>query len=107
MKTIYKYELALRDVQRVKMPAGAVLLHVGTQRIATLEVVSGYSATADVLTLWAYVDTAAPMVDRLIGVIGTGNTAPDDLDGATYVGTAQCGAFVWHVFDGGDNHHAA
>lgn len=104
MHTIYKYELALRDVQRVRMPAGAVLLHVGTQRIATLEVVSSYAATADVLMLWAHVDPSAKVVERLIAVVGTGNPAPDDLDEAKYVGTTQCGAFVWHVFDGGENH---
>lgn len=88
MRTIYKYALDITDVQRVEMPAGARLLHVANQR--------------DELCLWALVDAARPTVDRFIGVVGTGNPAPDIDDDADYVGTAQVGSFVWHVFDGGE-----
>lgn len=88
MTTIWKYELDVTDVQRVKMPEGAMLLHVGAQ--------------VHTLCMWALVDPLAAVVNRLIAVVGTGNPAPGPIDVAVYVGSAQVGSFVWHVFDGGE-----
>lgn len=98
-QTIWKYELAITDAQLVAMPAGAELLHVGAQRMEVHE--PGQAGVWDALTLWARVDVSAPMVGRLIAVVGTGHLCPNPDEGV-YVGTAQCGAFVWHVFDGGE-----
>lgn len=88
MKVIWKYELEVTDVQRVAMPEGARLLSVQAQGAAPM--------------LWALVDSRAPIADRMIGIVGTGNPAPDDDVDAVYVGSVMCGAFVWHVFDGGE-----
>lgn len=88
MTTIWKYPLQVTDVQWVSMPEGARLLYVDYQ--------------AGDLSLWAMVDSKAPLRNRLIAVVGTGNPAPTDQDGASYVGTAISGSFVWHVFDGGE-----
>lgn len=83
-------------MQRVKMPAGARLLHVQAQDVG------GPHAVPQPM-LWAQVDPNAPVVDRLIVVVGTGQAAPDpDPDDAVYVGTAICGQIVLHVFDGGE-----
>lgn len=93
--TIWKFELDVTDVQRVRMPAGARLLTAQGQPVMhqTLPM------------LWALVDPSQPTVERLIALVGTGHPAPDiDDDGSVYVGTAICGLFVWHVFDGGENH---
>lgn len=96
--TIWKFELQVTDVQRVRMPVGSRLLYVGAQD-------RGGPWVSLQPTLWALVDPNAPYVDRLIAVVGTGNPAPDvDDEDSIYVGTAICGALVWHIFDGGENH---
>lgn len=95
MRTIWKYDLAVTDVQKVSMPAGAILLHVGLQREN-----QGYDRT---VTLWASVNSLAPKVERMFAVVGTGNPAPEPgADDAVYVGSVMDGPFVWHVFDGGE-----
>lgn len=99
MRTIWKFELDITDVQRVSLPVGAELLHVGSQRMEVQEPMR--VGVWDALVMWASVDPARPKVDRLIGVVGTGNPAPEP-DEAIYVGSAQCGPFVWHVYDGGE-----
>lgn len=101
--TIWKFELDIKDVQRVRMPEGARLLDVQAQHIS--EWGQNEARSYDALMLWAHVDITRPIVERLIAVVGTGNPAPDvDDENSVYVGTAICGAFVWHVFDGGENH---
>lgn len=99
MNTIWKYELRVTDVQKVEMPSGAQLLHVAGQEVS--EYRPGMAWHEVVPMLWAKVDPDAPMTQRLIGIVGTGNPAPDDDEGV-YVGTAICGALVWHVYDGGE-----
>lgn len=101
MKTIWKFELSVTDVQRVPMPMGAVILTAREQHVSERSEVM--AREADVPMLWALVDPDAIKVDRIIGIVGTGNPAPDpDEDGGIYVGTAICGPFVWHIFDGGE-----
>lgn len=104
MNTIWKFELRETDVQRVRMPAGARLLSVQGQLIEEWYE-GGNARRVTAPMLWAQVDTDAPTVERLIAIVGTGNPAPavDDED-SIYVGSAICGPFVWHVFDGGENH---
>jgi hypothetical protein len=95
VQTIWKYELPIADVQKVPMPAAARLLFVGHRPgIEGLPVLSNP-------TLWALVDTDKPMVDRKLLMRGTGHEVPEPWE-ATYVGSAVCGLFVWHIFDGGE-----
>lgn len=99
--TIWKYELAVTDIQKVVMPAGARILSVQGQQVE--ESGPGFARSATVPMLWAQVDPRNRPVERLIAIVGTGNPAPDvDDPSAEYVGTAICGPFVWHVFDGGE-----
>ena len=95
--TIWKFPLQERDVQRLRMPEGARLLYVDAQD-------PGGPYPQLWLTLWAQVDPSKPTVERLIAIVGTGDPTPDaDDPSAIYVGSAICGAFVWHVFDGGES----
>jgi hypothetical protein len=84
VKTIYKYHLALTDVQHITTLKGAIPLTVQMQR--------------DQLCLWAKVDTDRPYVLRKFAVVGTGNRCEYD----EYVGSVQIGIFVFHVFDLGE-----
>ncbi len=44
-----------------------------------------------------------PLPTRRIRIVGTGSEVPDDgFQPMTYVGTFKKGAFMWHVFDGGE-----
>lgn len=87
--TIRKYPLPIQDEIPIRMPKGARLLSVQTQR--------------DAACLWAMVDPQAPETTRRLALRGTGH----DVDGlalAPFVGTFQLdgGAFVGHVFDLGE-----
>lgn len=85
MKRIWKFPLAITDVQSVAMPRGARILAVDEQHGA--------------LTLWAEVDPSQPKVTRIIHIIGTGNPMPEHL--GDYLGTAVIDPFVWHVYEDG------
>jgi hypothetical protein len=87
--TIHKFPLVLTPEVLIRMPRGARLLSVHTQRNAP--------------ELWALVDTDAPLVTRRIAVRGTGLPC-DGLAFAPFVGTFLCDAdtFVGHVFDLGE-----
>lgn len=84
MKTIWKFEPVLEVSQAISMPAGAEILSVQVQ--------NGEPC------IWAKVDRDAPLVPRLIEIVGTGHYAPDH----PYIGTVQTGEFVWHFFDLGE-----
>jgi len=79
--TIWKYELrgALTELE---MPFGARVIHAGYQDNA-------------LPTLWAEVDPSLPSVTRRFWVTGTGHDVPSGV----HVGSAVCGAFVWHVYE--------
>lgn len=81
MKTIYKYPLAITDIQDVTMPSGARILAVASQR--------------DSLCVWAHVDPGAPVATYKFRIVGTGH--PLDTS-AGYIGTVVIDPFVWHVF---------
>lgn len=60
-------------------------------------------AQGSVLTLWALtpkIETGTPMVERRFFLVGTG-WAFEHLSSMTYIGTAQIGGLVWHVFERG------
>ncbi len=85
-QTIWKFPLAMTVQQKVSMPVGARILHVGTQ--------------GDSVCLWALVDPSRDTNDRTILVAGTGH--PIEMNGADdYIGTFMLhgGTLVFHVFD--------
>ena len=83
MNAIWKYVLPITDVVHLSLPIGARPLCVQNQH--------GY------LTLWALVDPNAKSSDRAFRIVGTGHLFnPDRL---TYIGMAQVGLLVWHVFE--------
>ncbi len=82
-KRIYKYRLAVTDVQAITMPRGAQLLTVQIQ--------------GDAAFLWALIDNHQAPSERTIAIFGTGNPLPE-LCGE-YIATFQTPPFVWHAFD--------
>lgn len=73
---------------RAQMPKGARLLHVHEQHRE--------------VCVWAEVEPSAPIVDRVVFVVGTGHEFTVGVRAATYVGTAHVGGLVLHVYDGGE-----
>ena len=90
MKTIYKYKLEVEDSQVVKMPMGAEILKVDTQRARPC--------------LWAMVETDHILEDRIIIMRGTGHPAIG-LTKENYLGSFILlgGDLVFHVFEGVKN----
>lgn len=84
MRTIWKFEL---EDGKVKMPACAVIRHVGCQRTT--------------VCIWAEVVSDAPLETRTFEVFGTGHEIPVSKGQRyRYLGTAQDFAgFVWHVYE--------
>lgn len=87
MKTIWKYELEITDLQVIKMPYGAKILTVQTQN--------------DKPCIWVETndDAHLPRNNRVIEIIGTGN--PMEVRQRTYIGTFQLhnGGMVFHVYE--------
>lgn len=93
---VLKYVLAPVEKQRIPMPEGTKLLHVGEQNAHVV--------------IWALVDDRRARRMRNIFIKGTGHTIETwilDNDNA-YIGTVimtQLGpqqGLVWHIFDGGE-----
>ena len=82
---IWKFPLAMTDVQELQMPEGALMLCVQVQR--------------NVPCLWALCDETAPKRPRGISIYGTGH--PVSAAPKTYIGTFQIagGDLVFHAFD--------
>lgn len=89
MKTIYKYELEVKDgIQEVYMPDAADIIHVGEQN--------------GKICMWAEVDTTNISEQRYFHVIGTGHPIPNTKGIPTrsnWTGTVQMPPFVWHVYE--------
>lgn len=83
MKTVYKYPLAIRDRQEIKMPGKPVLLNVGLD-------------PQDDLCVWALVNPEHENKPMTFFVHGTGH--PVDSDAYIWLGTVRQGPFMWHVF---------
>lgn len=83
-RRIYKYPLAICDMQEVHTHHRARLLCVDLQ--------------VGRPQIWAEVDTTAPTASLSVYVVGTGNPIPDEA--TTYVDSFQMyeGALVWHVY---------
>lgn len=87
MKTIWKYQIAIVDAQRVEMPEGAEIL--------TAQFQDGF------LCLWAMVDSSKQAKERVIEIFGTGNPIPPFVGVRSFIATAQQPNYplVWHVFE--------
>lgn len=84
MRTIWKYELRITDVQSVDLPGGSTPLSVGEQNGR--------------LVLWAVVEPEARRWPYSIRIVGTGNPFPDANE-CYLIGTVQMSnGLVWHVF---------
>jgi len=86
MKKIWKFSLEITDLQKARMPKGAVILTIKSQR--------GFPC------LWAIVNPLeTDYEDRHIEFIGTGN--PFEEARRNYIGTIQTHneSLVWHVFE--------
>ena len=82
MKKIYKYSLELLDFQKVEMPEGFEIL--------TAQIQNG------VLCIWAIVNPENKTTKVEFEILSTGEQMEQER--RRYVGTAQDGALVWHVF---------
>lgn len=85
-RVVWKFPVTVDGV--TSLPRGARLLHVGIQDGA--------------VWLWAEVDPAAPLVERVLVLVKTGF---DDIpDGVEHFGTVMLheGRIVLHVYDGGE-----
>lgn len=86
MDRIFKFQLAVDDIQDVDMPTGCAVLSVQAQR--------------NVPCIWAMVDPNAPKIRRRFRTYGTGHPMEDAGAFPHYVGTYQLqnGSLVYHVF---------
>lgn len=84
MKTIYKYPLAIKDQQTIKMPNDAVILAADQQD--------------GELFLWARVNRNNDTEDRVFNIYGTGHEVNEyDL---VFIDTVLMpNGLVWHVFE--------
>ena len=88
MTAIWKFTLAIANMQDIEMPRGARILSIAQQH--------------GKLCLWALVNPEADRVKRALRIAGTGHQC--DARAAHFVGTVLCndGLLVWHVFDYGE-----
>lgn len=83
---IWKFPIERGELGR-RLPRGAKIISAGVQ--------DGWR-----ITIWALVDPEAPLVERLIEVVGTGSSPA--LSDGIFIGTVFVGLYVFHVFDGGE-----
>ena len=88
MTTIWKYELAVGDVQEVKMPSKHEVLTVAMQN--------------GVPCIWVKVEEGSEPVLVKIHTYGTGHPIMDTIFDGEYIGSymLQGEALVFHVFQG-------
>lgn len=83
MKTIYKYQIEIADMQVIKMPAGWEIISIQNQN--------------DILTAWAIVDPEKKDVEVCFAIYGTGH--PMRNINQSHIATVQMdNGLVWHVF---------
>lgn len=85
MRTVWKYPLETTDLQKIKMPHNAEILHVGVQ--------------AGIPCLWAEVTPDTPDEERTILIAGTGHPLP--MWSRRYIGTFQLagGSLIFHAYE--------
>lgn len=82
---IWKFEVPIDDYFSISMPTGADIL--------------SFQCQGSQPVIWAVVDPNAEKEERRFMMRGTGHdiiTAPED---RKYIGTAQMGPLVWHLFE--------
>jgi len=85
MRTVWKYQIPIKDYFELELPQGA--------KILTIQVQYGEPQ------LWALVDPTAQLEFRLFRLSGTGHPITNrNLD---YIETVQQleGQFIWHIFE--------
>jgi len=89
MMKIFKYPIGIHDKLTIRMPEGAKVLCVQTQK----------SEADEVPCIWALVDDKAPTEERTFLTFGTGH--PIEKMPGDWIGTYQLedGALVFHVFE--------
>jgi hypothetical protein len=86
MKTIWKFNLTLTDLQYIEMPKAAEVLTIQWQN--------------EQACLWALVNPNAEKETRYFEIHSTGNPILEsDNRERKYIGTIQQLLFVWHVFE--------
>lgn len=81
---IHKQILEITDIQTLELPLKTELLSVGVQ--------------GDNLCLWYRCNPlTANKYKQAIAIVGTGHNCKYSKD--KFIGTAQVGPFVWHVYD--------
>jgi hypothetical protein len=85
MRTIWKYQLDVTDVQRLAIKRGAQILTVQAQN--------------GVPCIWAVVDPSEPSEVRTFCMYGTGHRITEEI--GQYIGTFQLhdGNLVFHLFE--------
>jgi len=90
MKTIYKYQVPMEGMFKLRLPKEAMILSFQCQN--------------GVLCIWAMIETAFINEDRSFRLFGTGHSVegiPKDRS-LHYIGTvqqSQTPALVWHLFE--------
>ena len=87
-KVIYKYQLAVQEVQELELPANSKILSVQFQ--------------GEQLYLWAMVnkESGAVIHKHTIEIYGTGQDITYDLGvRRNHIATVQSQGFVWHIFE--------
>ena len=84
MKVIHKHYISIREDVTLSLPMGYKILKVDAQN-------------SDVV-MWVLADIDNEKIDVSFSVFGTGWVIPETV--GEYIGTALCGALVWHVFKG-------
>lgn len=89
MKSIYRQDLKVTEVQTVTAPDLRRILNVSSERGRP--------------EVWFEVDTALPPRTLTLWIVGTGNPIPAEVTNgreSTYVGLfiTSGGAFVWHLY---------
>jgi hypothetical protein len=83
MKTIFKYEVKITGEQKVIMPIGAEIIHIGLDPNGTP-------------CLWAMVDTGKELAPTEILLFGTGHPIMEKI--GAHLGSFNDRSYVWHVF---------
>lgn len=83
MKKIWKYDIAITDVQTLKVPCGGKAIHVDTDPSGNY-------------CIWFEVETGNKEYDRKVFVVGTGNPVPREA--VSHIGSLVRGWWVWHVY---------
>jgi hypothetical protein len=82
-RRIFKYTLTLQEYQTLNLPRNAEIITFRSQ--------------LGKLTIWAIVNTELDYVPREFQIVGTGEDFV--IANRKYIGTAEQGSFVWHLFE--------